>query len=398
MKKLTCLFASFLFAWTTASAFGDTIVLITDREVHGTVIQTNAEDVLLLTDFTTLRFSRQNIKRIRIERTDTQAVSKERIADSKTVIASLSKQKWATNLKQIPATVVDNGILRNVPYISFRCGNDYEVNIYGDLEHPAGIEAGIYRALLQDNGAKANCRSFVESLLGQTADKDVLHDLRSDKDKRSNDSLTFEITPPTDEDAYNGWWISVYDEAKLKTARASDEELDQISLPKGAAARLAEDDEAGNWTTGEVQLARPSTPNRVTFTNRSGMVVSNAQVVRVIDGVSLIWRDGASGGVVKLADLPPDLQQLYGYDAAKTAAADAADKDKKARERQAQFQAFQAQTQVAAAQTAVDSSPSYSGYTGGSSYGSGDRVYVRSYYRKDGTYVHAHTRSYPHRH
>jgi hypothetical protein len=317
-----------------------------------------------------------------------------RIPDFRTTIFLLSQQPWATNLEQIPATVIDKGILRNVPYISFRCGTDYEVNVYGDLDHPAGIEVGVYRKLIEDRSARANCLGFVASLL-RDADEETLRGLGMQQGLKARNGLTFEITPPTAEDAYNGWWVSVYDEVRLNSSRASEKELGQISVPKVAALReKAADASADVWSAKELALARPSTSDRITFTTRSGTVFSNAEVVRVVDGVSLMYREGPlSMGTVRLEDLPKDLQQKYGYDPAKTAAADEAAKAQKVHDLQAQ-----AQLVDAASPASVNApSTSSSGYSPSSpSYSGGDRVYVRSYTRKDGTFVQAHTRSYPH--
>ncbi|MEQ2007124.1 MAG: hypothetical protein ABMA26_10020 [Limisphaerales bacterium] len=44
------------------------------------------------------------------------------------VLERVGAQTWGSSLKQIPATVIDEGVFRSVPYLSFRCGVDYEVN------------------------------------------------------------------------------------------------------------------------------------------------------------------------------------------------------------------------------------------------------------------------------
>jgi hypothetical protein len=65
-------------------------------------------------------------------------------------------------------------------------------------------------------------------------------------------------------------------------------------------------------------------PATFTFTNKDGIVISNAEVVKIYAN-KLIWRKdfGMEGaGTVKLADLPPDLQQRFGYDPEKAAALD----------------------------------------------------------------------------
>lgn len=385
----TCLFSA-------SQVFGDTLVMLNNSTVSGTVIQTNGDDMLLLMDYAAFNFSRANIKKIKTEPTKAVELSStNRLSDFKHLVLFLSQQTWATNLSPIPATVIDKGILRNVPYSSFRCGQDYEVNVYGDLDHPAGIEIGVYRKLLEDGSAKSNCVKFISNLLSQSADKEIVQGLGLKKDLKTRDELTFEVTPPTDEDAYNGWWVSIYSEQKLNLARASGAELKQISVAKTDAAKSADQSKnPSSWSADELKLARPSPPTLITFTYKSGTVVSNAEVVHVNDGVSLIWREdnGVGGGLVRLEELPEKLQVQFGYDPAKTAAADALAAQKQAQWQQAQ--ALAAQSAQTAQESQAAPAPDYnnSDYSSG-----GDRVYVHGYYRANGTYVNAYTRSYPRR-
>ena len=151
----------------------------------------------------------------------------------------MSQQTWATNIIPIAATVIDKGILRNVPYTSLRCAGNYEVNIYGDLDNPAGIEIGVYQKLINNTEAKNNCINFISALLGQSSDKKVIQALDLKKDLITRDGLTFEITPPTAEDSYNGWWISVYSEKQLNLARASDDDMNLISIAQSDAVKNA---------------------------------------------------------------------------------------------------------------------------------------------------------------
>ena len=204
----------------------DTLTFSNGRAISGTILQTNGDNLLLLADYAAFRFSRSNLKDIKLDHAPApQRKAADRLPDYKSLLILLSKQAWARNLEQIPATVIDKGMLRNVPYMSFRCGDDYEINIYGDPDHPAGIEAGVYRKLLTDKAAQANCLRFIADQLSSAGDKDLIQVLNREKDMVVNNGLTFEITPPTDPDAYNGWWVSVYDEASLNKARASDDEL-----------------------------------------------------------------------------------------------------------------------------------------------------------------------------
>lgn len=366
------------------SAFADTLVFSSGRTVSGIVLQTNDVNVLMLTDYGALNYSPAIIKEIKMERAESvDPYGTNRIPDSKNLLLRLSRQPWATNLKQIPATVIDTGIMRNVPYVSFQCGEDYEVNIYGDLDHPAGIEVGVYRKLIENALAKANCAKFMADNLGQATDKEAVRRLDQTKDLKTVDGLTLEITPPSAADAYMGWWISAYLEEKLNRARASADELKGISVAKADVSKASSPSQNPSaWSAADLKFARPSLTT-ITFTTSSG-TVTNAQVKPYVEGVSLIWSDTntGSGGIVKLSDLPEELRARLGYDPGKAAFADTLEKEKQQAPAQQQVQVIPG-----------SSSPSYNS----PSFSGTDRVYVRGYTKKDGTYVQPYTRSSPQR-
>jgi len=392
MKIIFCLFA---ICSHLSLVSADTLVLFNDHSVNGTVIQTNADELVLLTDFGTFNFPTGGVKQIKFDQPEVPATTgRNRFPDFKALALRLSKESWAAPLKQIPATVIDKGMLRNVPYLSFKCGDDYEVNVYGDLKDPVAIEAGVYRKLLTNEEAKRNCLRFMAENLAEPGDREVVQGLNLEKDLKSRNGCAFEITPPGAEDAYGGWWISAYFEDKLNLSRASAEELRMISQAKGDAQTNGNKaDASSTWTGEEMKLARPSLPDTVTIVNSQGETITNAQVVRVVDGAYLIWRQGAGGGRIKLSDLPEDLRVRFGYDSSKAEVAYSAEDRRKALAAQAQVPT------AAPAQTPKPQADSYdtSYPVAASSASSGGRVYVRGYYRSNGTYVAPYSRSYPHR-
>jgi len=147
-----------------------------------------------------------------------------------------TRQAWAEDLKQIPATVIDKGVMRSVPYQSYRAG-DYEMNIYGDPDHPAGVEIGVYSGLLRSKIAKNHCVEFMAAVLTDPGDRYLLRSLKLTIDSVKRGNLTFEITPETADDAYGGWWVSVYNTKALDKARASAKELAAITVDKQTAAK-----------------------------------------------------------------------------------------------------------------------------------------------------------------
>ena len=139
----------------------------------------------------------------------------------------------------------------------------------------------------------------------------------------------------------------------------------------------------------DVVLARPNLPETVSFVTPAGDAITNAEVVRVVDNAYLIWRQGASGGMVRLSDLSKELQSRFGYNADRAAASYAAEEARNA-QAAAQSQSQESETPPQPANSSYDYGFSY---TGAASPGaSGGRVYVHGYTRKDGTYVHSYTR------
>jgi hypothetical protein len=232
-------FASLLLVLSlSAASVADVVATKSGREIEGVVLQENDTSVVVQLKSGTLSYPRDQIASIKRTPAEAPKATETRKAGPfpawDTIIQSLAAKPWASDLKQIPATVVDKGVMRRVPYQSYRFGKDYELNIYGDPAKPAAVEMGVYRGLLRDDKAKSACVEFVASLLGD-ADATTLRHLDRVKDSVVQGHLSLEITPETDEDAYGGWWVSVYDEAALDKARASDEEMKEITATPSPA-------------------------------------------------------------------------------------------------------------------------------------------------------------------
>ena len=228
-----------------------------------TVLQSGPTNVTVLHGFMVLRMPRSEVAAVKDVDSKLAPTGgrSPRLADYKTVVVAAAVQPWAADFQQIPATVIDNGVLRNVPYKSFRAGHDYEINVYGDPAAPAGFEIGVRGGLLGDESAKRNCRAFICSLLRDPADREGVHGLSLEKGKNLRNGLTFEVTPPSDPDAYGGWWVSVYNEQALNSMRASDKEMESITVarnslkPKTSAS--VSPDSLGDWSSEDLQNARP---------------------------------------------------------------------------------------------------------------------------------------------
>ncbi|QRN96139.1 hypothetical protein JRI60_45145 [Archangium violaceum] len=148
-------------------------------------------------------------------------LTENRLVNSGLIIESFAAKFGAPELKQIPSEVIDTGVFRYVPYLSYEA-SQLELNIYGDPQHPAGVEIGVYAG---KDSTKEEIRKLIAGLLQKAEDRELVHGLALEKDELQRAGLTFVVTPATAEDAFGGWWISIYDANAIEKARASDAEL-----------------------------------------------------------------------------------------------------------------------------------------------------------------------------
>lgn len=232
LSALAC--ACALLVWN-AAAFADTVTLKTGRKLEGIVLQETPNAVSLKLEYGTITVPRAQVASVLRASVAAPAgqARRVRVPAWGEIVTTLSAKPWASGLRQIPATVVDKGVLRHVPYQSFYCGDGYELNIYGDPDDPACFEIGKQKGAPAD-AAKRECLGFVAALLGDPRDAAILKAMDLNKEIVARNGLTMEVTPPDGEDAYGGWWVSVYDEAKLDRARAPEKELAEITVARAS--------------------------------------------------------------------------------------------------------------------------------------------------------------------
>jgi len=249
---VTLLFGSPLKADVVISQYGEMLT--------GKIIQTNQDGVDIQTRSGKVHWPASMVNEIRKE---SDEPTTNRIPSWVKIISQLTTNEWASDFKQIPATVIDNGTLQNVPYASFRCNSDgYEINVYGDLENPACVEIGAVGYNVKRSEAKTNCMNFISQILTREADRDLAETLHFDKkDLRKYYGLTFEVSLPDEPDAYGGWWISVYDEKALDDARASGAELAGLTQPKKKPA-VERQVQNYNWNQNDISTYARTPANK----------------------------------------------------------------------------------------------------------------------------------------
>jgi hypothetical protein len=176
-----------------------------------------------------------------------------------TVLASLAATGFKDPVEEIPATVVDAGILKFVPYASHRIGPDRELNIYGDPEKPTCIEIGLYRGLLSSAEEKAKCIQLLHRLIPGIQ----ITGLSLTGDKMLKNGVVAEVTTPDSADAYGGWWVSVYSLSRLRGESGNRSSVSEVIVDRTAAPEALQ--EAG-WTADQFSYARP--PNGTSSVHR----------------------------------------------------------------------------------------------------------------------------------
>jgi len=217
--------------------FGDVILLKNGGKLEGVIIHDKGDEVVVRLKYATVELDRSEISSIEKKAGAASAAAAARLPRWDKIIEVGGTKTWEGKFQQVPALVVEEGPLKNVPYMSFRSGN-YEFNLYGDPDAPAGIELGVYKGLLKDEAAKKKCIDTIAELMGNPKDAEVLKTIGLTQTKKEREGFVFEITPETAPDAFEGWWISVYDTAAIETARATQEEMDKITATREEMERL----------------------------------------------------------------------------------------------------------------------------------------------------------------
>ncbi len=157
---------------------------------------------------------------------------------------------------QIPATVIDNGEYRNVPYLSFRINGDVELNIYGDPDDPAAVEVGVYGARRNNKQLQTMLRQYLAGYLTTRDEIGALYQIPLSGGERRAGEMRLSISPPDAPDAYGAWWVGVSNPAAVDKVRLSDSEYARLVTPMKDVF-----DNEGNvldsaWTGRELNLSQ----------------------------------------------------------------------------------------------------------------------------------------------
>jgi len=293
----------------------DSLVLKGGRTVHGLILKNSRDSVLLQERLEEVSYPKSEIVRI-IDNANGDSIftgmfAKGQLPAWRVISSDLRSNDAVRSFVEIPATIIDNGEFKNVPYKSFRVNHDIELNIYGDPEDPAALEVGIFGKRAKLERLRRLLRGYLAGYLTTRDEIAKLYSLGLQEGLTSSGDLTIEVTPTTAPDAYGAWWISLYNKKELAKVRLKDKEYARLVVPEekvvDKSGRLIEN----GWSEGQVGKARKKDSNarvllRGFFRDKDG-------VFRLmVDQVPLAAREkmGATSPLDALSFVPTTLESL----------------------------------------------------------------------------------------
>lgn len=238
----------------------DEIVLKDGRVIRGLIIKNSVDSVLLQEKFSETLYPKSEIVRIRdeanvgVEFSDLNRVGE--LPAWRVIVNDLRTHDTVTSLMEIPATVIDVGVFKNVPYKSFRVNDDVELNIFGDPEDPAGIELGIYGARSSNTRLRRMLRGYLAGFLNSREEVAALYAIGLEEGIRDTKHLTIEVTPKDAPDAYGAWWVSLFNRKALDRVRLSDRAYAKLTRPMSDVIDASGRVRPNVWTDDQMNLSR----------------------------------------------------------------------------------------------------------------------------------------------
>lgn len=249
----------------------DDIVMKDGRILRGLIIKKAPGYVVLQTETEEIKVPSESIRRIDDLPDDgvyfTEVTRQGELPNWRSMVEDLRQEDAVKSFEAIPATTIDVGNLRNVPYLSFRINGASEMNVYGDPRNPAAVEFGVYG---KGAGSMKRQRIIREFIAGHLNSRDEVKALYSLDLKKGGTikcgKLEFSITPPEAEDSYGGRWFCIYNPKRLEKARVSDEAYAKVTKPFNEVnnkdgklrSKLIEEDQ--NWLAGTLQTLTGMAP------------------------------------------------------------------------------------------------------------------------------------------
>lgn len=239
----------------------DTLVLKDGTRLKGLIVDNKSDSVTIQRSHNEITVPKSKIVRILDESDDvsyfTEMQRKGSLPPWRMIVNDLRLHDKIKKFEQIPATVIDVGEFKNVPYQSFRINGDVELNIYGDPDDPAAVEIGVYGSRKNDRKLHAMLRQYLAGYLTSREEIKALYSIPPETGGAADaGDVRLWIMLPDHPEAFDGWWVGISNPKHLDKIRLSDAEYERLVRPADEVF-----DKEGNvltsaWREEEVSLSR----------------------------------------------------------------------------------------------------------------------------------------------
>ncbi len=254
--------AALVLLWAVAPVWADKMspdsVALNDGTVlHGLILKNSATELIIQTRDGESRIPKDFIRRIDDAPDDgvvySSLVGRDKLPEWRAIVHDLRTHDGVRNFEQIPPTRIDNGLLRNIPYISFRINRHSELNVYGDPQDPVAVEFGVFGSRGLKKEKKRVFGSFLAGHLHSREQIAALYSLGPKNREARAGQLGFRLIKPPDPDSYGGTWIVVYRPDLMERSRLPDAAYAELTRPfeeinhRDGSLRRGTGDNLGDW-------------------------------------------------------------------------------------------------------------------------------------------------------
>lgn len=204
-------------------------------ELRGLILQNTPDWVVIQTEHGEARLPKEHVRRIddapNGEAVFADLVNRDELPAWRSIVHDLRTHDRIRMLEQIPPTAIDSGLLRNIPYLSFKVNERAELNVYGDPDKPVAVEYGAYGVLRSTERPRRMIREYIAGHLGSNEQIAALYSLSPEKRDAKAGRLSFRLILPNDADGYGGTWIVVYRPDRIEGARLNDGQYAKLTRP-----------------------------------------------------------------------------------------------------------------------------------------------------------------------
>lgn len=257
---MICALAAAAATASPAEETPDQVRMNDGTELRGLILQNTKDMVVIETESGEARLPKEYIRRIddapNGEAVFADIVDNDDLPSWRSIVHDMRTYDGVRSFEQIPPTAIDNGLLRHIPYLSFKVNGRAELNVYGDPDSPVAVEYGVYGA---ERTTESQRRMFREYIAGHLESKEqiaALYALSPGKRDTRAGRLSFRLILPDDADGYGGTWTVVYRADRLESARLPERQYARLTRPfehvnnPDGSLRPDKAEENRNWLEG----------------------------------------------------------------------------------------------------------------------------------------------------